>query len=294
MSEIRAAGARVRRVEEMANRTPISNLTTDRQLIERCRSWLAPHFLDDEDFWAMQFQSWILEIDGRIFVIDPCNGNGRPHAAFPMFDMLETPYLERFAAAGVRPEDVDVVFCTHFHHDHCGWNTQLRDGRFVPTFPNARYVFVRREYERWNPARAGHREVAFNIGVFERSIEPVMAAGLAELVEDRHRISPSVAIEPAYGHTMGHSILHLTNDGEEAYFSGDVIHHPIQIADPEVHFFGCDSLPDAIATRRGLIDTCARSGALIIPAHFPAPHAGWIRRASDGGTVFEAYRSGVG
>ena len=110
---------------------PIAWLGAAPELIEANRWWMEPHFLGDGDTWSLNFRSWILHIDDRVIVVDPCNGNGRPNP-MPMFDMLDIPFLERFEATGTRIEDVDYVFCTHMHHDHCGWNTMLRDGRWVP------------------------------------------------------------------------------------------------------------------------------------------------------------------
>jgi glyoxylase-like metal-dependent hydrolase (beta-lactamase superfamily II) len=139
MNVIKVGGAEIRRVEEMPITTPMATLSPDQAFVDTHRHWLEPLFLRPDGHWDFIFQSWILFVDGRVVLIDPCTGNGRPHM-YPIFDMLDTPYIERFSATGVRPEDVDYVFCTHLHHDHCGWNTQLRDGRFVPTFPNARGV----------------------------------------------------------------------------------------------------------------------------------------------------------
>jgi glyoxylase-like metal-dependent hydrolase (beta-lactamase superfamily II) len=189
----------------------------------------------------------------------------------------------------VRPEEVDVVFCTHMHHDHCGWNTQLRGGRWVPTFPNARYIFLRREYDRWDPNGANHRAVDYNEGVFERSIVPIVEAGLAELVMDAHQIAPGLLVEPAPGHTLGHAVLHLRSGGEEAVFSGDCFHHPLQLVEPAIQFGDCDDLEQAIATRRRIGAFSLERDALVIPAHLPSPHAGRLRRAGER-TVFEAYR----
>lgn len=285
MSLIKVGAAEIRRVEEMPIHSPMWVLTQDQAVIEANRHWIAPLFLKPDGTWDFLFQSWILTVDSKVFVIDPCTGNDRPHQ-YPMFDNLDTPYIERFAATGIEPEDVDYVFCTHFHHDHCGWSTRLRDGRFVPTFPNARYVYVRREYERWDPRRPDHKPVDYNVGVFERSVRPIMEAGLADLVNDRHRISASVEIEPAYGHTMGHSTLHLTSRAKEAYFTGDVFHHPLQMVYPELHMPGCDDLEQAIETRRRVAALCADRNALVIPAHFPTPHAGYLRR-KNGAMRFE-------
>jgi glyoxylase-like metal-dependent hydrolase (beta-lactamase superfamily II) len=285
MRVIKVGNAEIRRVEEMVIQSPMHVLTQDEALIEANRHWLEPLFLKPEGHSDFVFQSWILFVDDKVVVIDPCTGNGRPHM-YPFFANLNTPYIERFAAAGVKPTEVDCVFCTHLHHDHCGWSTQLRDGRFVPTFPNARYIYVRREYERWDVRRPGHVPVDYNIGVFEQSVLPVMEAGLAELVDDRHRISSSLEIEPAYGHTLGHSMLHLTSQAQEAYFTGDVFHHPLQIIDPTLHMPGCDNLDMAIEARRRVVDLLIDRNALVIPAHFPVPHAGRVLR-NNGVIMFD-------
>jgi glyoxylase-like metal-dependent hydrolase (beta-lactamase superfamily II) len=277
--------AQISRVEEMSVWVPIAALGQDQAVIEENRGWLSPWFLDASSGWAMTFQSWILQVDGKVVVIDPCNGNDRPHSVH-YFDQLQTPYIERFCATGVRPEDVDYVFCTHMHHDHCGWNTQLRDGRFAPTFPNARYLFLRREYERWDRNGAGYRSVDYNEGVYERSILPIVEAGLADLVMDRHQLSASLEIQPAHGHTLGHAMLRLSSQSQEACFSGDIFHHPLQLARPELQFGDCDDTAQAVETRRRLVAFGLEREALIIPAHLPFPHAGRVRRR-EGADYFE-------
>jgi glyoxylase-like metal-dependent hydrolase (beta-lactamase superfamily II) len=284
---IRVGDAEIRPVLEMAlTGRPIGWLGAAPELIDAHRDWLAPHFLEEGDSWGLHFQSWIVRVDDRIVVIDPCTGNGRPHP-LPLFDDLDLPFIERFEATGVRPEQVDLVFCTHMHHDHCGWNTRLRGGRWVPTFPNARYIFMRREYERWDPSGAGYRAVDYNDGVYERSIRPVVEAGLADLVLDDHRLSESLRIAAAPGHTLGHAILHLASGDEPAVFSGDSFHHPLQMIDPTIQFGDCDDVAQAIATRRRLAAFALEQEALLIPAHLPFPHAGRLRRR-DGRTVFAA------
>ena len=107
---------------------------------------------------------------------------------------------------------------------------------------------------------------------------------------ERHRVSPSLEIEPAHGHTLGHAMLRLASEAEEACFSGDCFHHPLQLADPDLQFGDCDDVEQARATRRRLIALGLERDALIIPAHLPTPHAGRVRRRDDGRILFEALR----
>jgi glyoxylase-like metal-dependent hydrolase (beta-lactamase superfamily II) len=289
VARLTVGDAQIHRVEESRRQFPLSMLTTDESLIEGCAGWLFPRFADADRNFDMVFQSWIMVVDGKVVVVDPCVGNGRNLPTLPFFHMLDTPFIERFAATGFRPEDVDYVFCTHLHSDHCGWNTQLRGGRFVPTFPNARYIMVRREYDRWDPRRPGHHPSEHNAGVFEASVLPVLEAGLAELVADTHRISPSLLIEPAWGHTAGHSALHLSSAGEEACFTGDVFHHPLELVHPELDARSCEDFAQTLATRRRLIARCLATGALIVPAHFAAPYVGFVRE-ENGAVIFEPHQ----
>jgi glyoxylase-like metal-dependent hydrolase (beta-lactamase superfamily II) len=287
MAMIKVGEATIRSALEMSlTRRPIALLGASQELIEANRNWLSPWFLEEGDTWSLNFQTWILRVENKIVVVDPCTGNGRPHP-LSFFNMLDEPFIERFCATGVRPADVDYVFCTHMHHDHCGWNTQLKDGRWVPTFPNARYLFLLREYERWDPSGANYRPVDYNEGVYERSIKPIVKAGLADLVLGPHALLPGLEIMPAHGHTMGHAILHLVSNTEHACFSGDCFHHPLQLTDPEIQFGDCDVVEQAVATRRWLVDFAAEREALIIPAHLPHPHAGRVRRRGQA-TIFEA------
>ena len=261
---------------------PIAALGRAPDLIDANRSWLEPHFLEAGDSWSLNFRSWIVRIDDHVIVIDPCNGNDRP-SPVPVFDMLNVPFLERFEATGTRVEDVDFVFCTHMHHDHCGWNTMLRDGRWVPTFPNARYIFVQREHDRWHPDHAGkHQHLAFNDGVYERSIAPVVEAGLADLVSPSHRLTASLSVEAGFGHTVGHSMLRLVSLDEEAVFSGDAFHHPLQLIDHSIRFGDCDDWEAVMETRGRLVRDSLERGTLLVPAHLPFPHAGRMRAGEQG------------
>jgi glyoxylase-like metal-dependent hydrolase (beta-lactamase superfamily II) len=108
----------------------------------------------------------------------------------------------------------------------------------------------------------------------------VLEAGLAELVGHGHRVSPSLEIESAPGHTLGHTVLHLTSAGREAWFTGDVFHHPIELIHPEIDANTCDDFSQTLVTRRRLVQQLADSGGLVIPAHFAEPHVGFVREES--------------
>ncbi|TGD73614.1 MBL fold metallo-hydrolase [Mangrovimicrobium sediminis] len=278
--------AEIFQVPETSWKMPVAMFGASDAQLERHRHWLQPTYLDAHGEWDNIVQSWVLVVDGRVIVVDPCTGNGRHFPDYPPAHMLDTPYIERFAATGIRPEQVDYVFCTHLHMDHCGWNTQLVDGRYVPTFPNAKYVMVQREFERWDPRRAGHVAVSANAGTFENSVLPVLEAGLAQIVPDTFRISASLDVAPAWGHTAGHSLLHLDSAAHEAYFVGDAFHHPLELLYPELDAGTCEDFSATLATRRRLIETCLASDALLVPAHFPCPFGVTLQRDAQGELSF--------
>jgi glyoxylase-like metal-dependent hydrolase (beta-lactamase superfamily II) len=284
MTTLEIGEATVDCVEEQRFQRPVTGLGADEAFIARYLSDLPIGFHDpatgDFDFC---FQSWVIRVDGLTVLVDPCNGNGRRRpGAHAIFNDANQPYLERLEAIGVPASAVDVVFCTHLHYDHCGWNTQQVNGEWVPTFPNARYVFAEHEYARWDPSTVPAHPNDLNVSVFEESVLPIVAAGQADIVTLPHRVSPSLLIESAPGHTVGHSMLGLVSGDARAYFVGDALHHPVQVFRPSLHLRGCDDLEQAIETRRGLFTRIAAEGALIFPAHFAEPHHGRVEVGGEG------------
>ncbi|MGE3690699.1 MAG: MBL fold metallo-hydrolase [Novosphingobium sp.] len=272
--------ARIDRVEELRIPNKISYFTHDEELIAANRHWLQPHFLDDEGHFDLVFQSFIIEVGGRVVLLDPCTGNGKLHPV-PFFDMLEVPWIERIHDCGYRPEDIDFVVCTHLHHDHCGWNTMLRDGKWVPTFARARYIMQQVEYDSW---RAADRELPpdhLNIGVFERSVDPVVRAGLVDFASGSRRLTPELSVEIAPGHTFGHQLLRLESAGEKAFFTGDCYHHPIQLVQPSMMFGDCDDQQKLVETRRRIVELSVTHNAPLIAAHACAPYAVRAMRGDD-------------
>jgi glyoxylase-like metal-dependent hydrolase (beta-lactamase superfamily II) len=246
--------------------------------------WLQPRFVDTQNRVMMSFHSFVLRTPHHTILIDGCVGNGKERPARPMWHRQEGPYLERLTQAGVRPEEVDVVFCTHLHADHVGWNTRLSTGpgagRWVPTFPNARYVFARTEYEHWERLhRAGEKP---NHDSFADSVLPVMEARQADLVASDHEIESGIHLEAAYGHTPGTCLLHVKNRGAHGVFSGDVVHTPVQLADPSLSSRFCSDAAQSAATRRALCERYADSSSPLFTGHFPGARGTRVVRRRDG------------
>src|SRR5215470_791720 len=204
-------------VELDAGLAPLAGLCSgwDPAQVEEHASWLYPRHVDPvAGMVRLSHHSWLLQTGDRTVLVDPCIGNGkqRPSPPDEYYEMLDTPWLERLAAAGAHPDDVDVVVCTHLHPDHCGWNTQLVDGRWVPTFPRARYVLSAPEVAFWSAfAQEPDRfpELSYNRGVFEDSVAPVLDAGLVQLLDDGDTLAPGITVMATPGHTVGHwSVLY--------------------------------------------------------------------------------------
>lgn len=260
----------------------------ERWMLEAQRDWLLPSFyLPDLDRLRTSVHSWVVRTDRHNVLIDACVGNHKERHAVPSFHMRNAPWLERLAGVGLQPQDIDVVFCTHLHADHIGWNTRLQDGRWVPTFPNARYLFGRKELARWDVRDPAHRPMELNRGAFEDSLLPVLEAGLVDIVDDGHQIDPLLTVEASPGHTPGHACARLKWGGGEALFTGDVIHHPIQILYPHVCSTFDDDSGAALATRLRLLHDCSDRGVRIFPTHFAEPHSCKVVSTPGGGFAID-------
>jgi glyoxylase-like metal-dependent hydrolase (beta-lactamase superfamily II) len=192
----------------------------------------------------------------------------------PTWNNRNTPFLETMTAAGFPPDSIDTVLCTHLHVDHVGWNTRLEGGKWLPTFARARYVFGRTEYEYWRD----HSEEPAHAAVFNDSVKPIVDAGKAELVESNHRLCAEITLIPTAGHSPGHVSVHLQSDGEEGLLSGDVAHHPCQMAHLDWSSTADTDPLQSAATRRELFGRFADRPTLVIGGHY---NAGRIRRDGD-------------
>jgi len=234
---------------------------------------LQPWCVDAETRLIIDVQSYLVRTPRHTILLDTCIGCDKTITRMPAWaGRTETVWLDRLAQAGVRPEDVTHVLCTHLHPDHAGWNTRLIDGRWVPTFPNARYVFSATE--------AAHAE-AHEAEIYQDSVLPVIAAGQADLVAMDHQIEDGIWLEPTPGHTPGHVAIHLASEGRHGVMWGDLLHSPGQCAFPHWTFFRDTDRAQSIASKRAMLEACCEHGHLVLPAHFPAPSVGRIRAAGD-------------
>ena len=252
--------------------------------------WLQPHFANEVGKLKMSIHALVVETPTRRLIVDTCIGNDRKRDV-PQWSDLQTTFLEDLATAGFPPDSFDTVLCTHLHVDHVGWNTRWVGARWVPTFANARYLFARKEWEHW-AAEAGAREAAGQGGgapddVLGDSVRPILDAGLAELVDTDHRLTDEVGLEPTPGHTPGHVSVRIESAGQRAVITGDLMHHPIQCAEPDrLGNFDHDA-EQARATRRYFLACCARDRTLVFGTHFAPPTAGHVV-AADGAWRFDA------
>ena len=284
------AGAVVDRIEEMLG--PLFDARSffpdhDEAVLERVRLRLGDDHVTERGRIIASMHSWLVRIDGKLVLVDGCIGDGKDRQPYHRWTGMDSGWEARLASVGVTPEQIDFVCCTHLHVDHVGWNTRLRDGRWQPTFPNARYLFSKREVEHARELRAQPKADDFarvSDKVWDDSVLPVLEAGLVDEVGDGHDLLPGrLHIEATPGHTPGSCSIVLCEHGEDrALFTGDVCHHPVQVFEPDWNSDFCEDAEQARRTRRALLGRLADGGALMMPAHFGWPHAVRIHRAGDG------------
>ncbi len=245
--------------------------------LEENRGWLQPRFQDPASgLLVLSIQSFLIRQGGLTILIDSCSGNDKENRTRPQFRRAKWPWLQTLRDAGVKPEDVDIVLCTHLHVDHVGWNTRLGNGRWVPTFPNARYLIGRREFEHWKAA--GPAALARSGDYITDSVLPVFEAGQADLIGDEHAVASEISVEPAPGHTPGQLMVRVGSGRQQAVLSGDLMHHPLQVHYPHWSTRFDTDPAQARATRIRFLNEQANSGRLVFPAHFPSPTGGLVER----------------
>jgi glyoxylase-like metal-dependent hydrolase (beta-lactamase superfamily II) len=268
---IEAEGRFLPALEMLAGLTP--------ELLAENRHWLQPHALDPDDVFKLCFQSYVVRTPHHTILVDSCIGNDKPRGRAEWSMKTDDTYLRALKAAGFAVEDIDYVMCTHLHVDHVGWNTRLENGRWVPTFPNARYIFGKQEHDHWAALHATKPNPLYG-----DSVLPVIEANKADLVNNDHQLGDHVRLLATPGHTPGHVAICFGAKGDDAVMSGDLMHTPLQTRYPELSAnFDADKA-QAAATRRSFLERYCDTRTLCCTAHFPSPSVGRITRWGDGFT----------
>jgi glyoxylase-like metal-dependent hydrolase (beta-lactamase superfamily II) len=236
--------------------------------------WLIPHFATEDGRLKMSIHALVVETPTRRIVVDTGLGNDKQFRTVPTWNDRKGPFLDDLTAAGFPPESIDTVLCTHLHVDHVGWNTRLEGGRWVPTFEKARYLFGGIEYAYWRD----HSTAPDKAAIFQDSVAPIVAAGQADLVASDARICEEITLIPTPGHSPGHVSLHIRSDGEEGLLTGDVAHHPCQMARLDWSSTADSDPGQSAKTRRELFSRFADRPVLVIGGHFDPGH---IKRDGD-------------
>src|ERR1700687_3497155 len=243
----------------------------DPEVVRANTALLGPRLLDPgTGKLIFSFHSFVVRTGHHTILIDSCIGNDKERQTRPQFHRMKSSFIGDLGGLGVRPEEVDFVMCTHLHWDHVGWNTRLVDGRWVPTFPQARYIMARREVGDWE-AGYDRGDDSPNATGFGDSILPVVKNGQSLLVDDDYALEDGLWFEAAPGHTPGNVVIHVRSRDGRAVFLGDVLHHQLQLAQPEWSTLACTDRELSRKTRTRLVEEHAEHGTRLFPAHFPAP-----------------------
>ena len=269
----------ITRLVEVVMKTPTTTLFPDENVADLApySSWLKPNFMDENDNIYISIHAFLIRAGGQNIIVDTCAGNGKKLPLFEEWNDLNTPFLENMTNLGFAPDSIDRVLCTHLHFDHVGWNTRLENGQWIPTFPNARYLFGEAEWEYWKD-----EEDPYESNALEHALKPIFAADQVDLVDSNHRINDEVSLIPTPGHTPGHVSILIESAGEQAVITGDMFHHPCQMAKPGWIDMADTESGLAEKTRIAFMERFGDTSATVLGTHFATPTAGKIVSDGDG------------
>ncbi len=267
MSTWQIGDVSITKVLEMEKHWPFSALLPGAEEVADEFEWLKPDFVTEEGRMKLSIHALLVESEGLTIIVDTCCGNDKQRPGAIPFDNLQTDFMSELENSGYRSEDVDVVISTHLHVDHVGWNTTLVDGSWVPTFPNAEYLFVKDELAHWSsePQHYGP--------VFEDSVQPILDAGMATIIDVDYEITGEIGLELTAGHTPGHVSVTINSQNESGLITGDMTHHPVQFAKPDLASSADWNQDMSTATRHEAYERWS-DGRLIIGTHFAGRTAG--------------------
>jgi glyoxylase-like metal-dependent hydrolase (beta-lactamase superfamily II) len=248
------------------------------ELLAENRAWLQPAALDEQDWLVLCFQSYILRTPHHCILIDTCIGNDKARTIHPRFNMkTDDAYMRALAATGLTVDDIDFVMCTHLHVDHVGWNTRLENGRWVPTFPNAKYLFSGKEFDFWS-----ERNATAPVQPFADSVLPIVEAQRNRFIDSADVLDDHVRLLPTPGHTPDHFSVVFGRGRDDGVITGDVIHSPLQARYPELWMKDDVDPVHASQTRRSFLERLCDTATVCCSAHFPSPSLVRIGRWGDG------------
>ncbi|MFA5702173.1 MAG: MBL fold metallo-hydrolase [Advenella sp.] len=255
----------------------------DQQALEENESWMAPnHWIPHMNKLIVTIQLWVVHAGSNIIVVDTGVGNFKNRQDIPRMHMLNNLILEWLEAAGAPPEKVTHVVLTHLHSDHVGWNTRWVDNRWTPTFPNAKYYIPEQDFRFCEQGKNKEEKIDVFGESFNDSVMPIVNEGLSVMIRPGMEIADCLQVEDAAGHSPGQVAFRIRSQGEEAVFSGDIFHSPMQIVRPEINSGYCIYPDVARNTRYEFLNKAADTGSLILPVHFGDPYCGYIRRNGNG------------
>ena len=232
--------------------------------------------LDDQHRMALGLNSLLVRSHDELILIETGVGDkesGRRQAS----PTADGNLLAELAALAIKPKEIDVVINTHLHADHCGWNTRADGERLVPTFPRARYLIQRGEWE-----AATHPNERTRATYLEENLLPLEEAGVLELVDDELAVTPEVTIISTHGHTEDHASVVLSSGGETAIYIGDLVQHSVQL-ERTAWVSSFDLLPlVSMETKKRIVERAIRERALIVSVHSPFPGLGRLTMTEDG------------
>lgn len=239
-----------------------------------------PPYLDD-GLIVIDIGGFLVRAGSRTILVDAGMGNGkvRPN---PLMNQRRDEWFTTLRRAGATPDSIDTVIFTHLHGDHVGFATRQEGGRWVPVFERARHLVAAAEFEHWTSSAA--RPDLVRLGDYiSDTVLPLRDAGLLDLVDPDMQVCEGVRLVSAPGHTPGNVCVEIESEGQRAVFAGDMIHHAVQLAFPELNTDYCVDQPAAARARQALLSNIASDSALLFPAHFPGARPGRVVPDGHGG-----------